>query len=462
MKFSWFLALRYLKPKRTFISIITVISVLGVALGVCVMLVVIAVMTGFEKRMKEEFLKAQPALTLTYDRESALGVLDEEEETQTWRELLENLKKHPEVVSCSPTVTVAVALEKKATEEEEQFLAESGGKSRWTQALIIGVDPNDEAQMERLRKRMAERGSGEFEIAGDNIVAGLDLANSLGGTFPLIIGESAVNVYGPAFLSGYHEYYNEIRRAGDDPEKRREAEERERDLPLPEEYTLRGVFDDPRMNGVAFVSLKNAQTLAGLGRNVDGIAVELKDPYRAGEVALELRDALPPFWRSETWMQRNSELFQAVDVERGMMYLILSIISVVAAFCIMNTMITMAVQKRREIGMMRALGARASQILGLFVCKGLVVATLGVSLGVAGGLAILAFRNDLRTWLSEALGIGVFPESVYGLRELPADLRLVDALVICGLAFVFCTLAAAPPAWMMSRMDPAKALRTDR
>jgi lipoprotein-releasing system permease protein len=128
----------------------------------------------------------------------------------------------------------------------------------------------------------------------------------------------------------------------------------------------------------------------------------------------------------------------------------------------MNTMITMAVQKRKEIGMMRALGAKTSQIVGLFVVKGLIVAGFGVGSGYLLGSMVLHFRNDLRRWISSTFNWQIFDERIYGLREIPADPRLVDNLMICGIAFVLCTLAAVPPAWLVGRMDPARALRSDR
>ena len=228
---------------------------------------------------------------------------------------------------------------------------------------------------------------------------------------------------------------------------------------------VQGVLEDEKMGDqlTGFISLKNAQKLAGKGKSIDGLTVELADAYRAGEVKFALleKDTLQG-WMPQTWMERNQRFFDAIANERGMMYLVLGFISVVAAFCIMNTMITMAVQKRKEIGMMRALGAKTSQIVGLFVVKGLIVAGFGVGSGYLLGSMVLHFRNDLRRWISSTFNWQIFDERIYGLREIPADPRLVDNLMICGIAFVLCTLAAVPPAWLVGRMDPARALRSDR
>ena len=128
----------------------------------------------------------------------------------------------------------------------------------------------------------------------------------------------------------------------------------------------------------------------------------------------------------------------------------------------MNTMITMAVQKRREIGMMRALGAKTSHIITLFMTKGFIVGLFGTGIGYGLGRLVLYFRNDLRTWINDRFGHQIFDSSIYGLNEIPAQLRGLDEVMICGLAFILCTLAAGPPAWMVGRMAPARALRNDR
>ena len=464
MKFSWFIALRYLKPKGTFVSVITVISVAGVALGVGVLLVVIAVMSGFEKKIKEELLKTEPALVVQPQRDDWAPEPDAPPEPD-WRAVSLLLKQHPEVRSVSPIVTVTSVLERKPTPAEETALADGGPPLPEAQALLIGVDPQDQVQMERLQKLMGEKGEGSFELAGDNIVLTQALADRLNRDGTLTLGQSAVNVFGPSFLREYRSYYQEQQRAKDNPTRAQAVEAKDRDLPLPAEFIVQGVLIDDKLGDQpsGFISLKKAQQLAGSGKAVDGLTVELIDPFRAGEVKQDLlHSGLPPNWIPRTWMERNQRFFDAIANERGMMYLVLGFISVVAAFCIMNTMITMAVQKRKEIGMMRALGAKTSQIVGLFVAKGLIVAGLGVGCGYLLGSTVLHFRNDLRRWISDAFHWQIFDERIYGLREIPADPRLLDNLLICGIAFILCTLAAVPPAWLVGRMDPARALRSDR
>ncbi len=501
MKFSWFLALRYLKPKRTFISIITVISVLGVALGVAVLLIVIAVMSGFEKRIKEEWLKVEPPLMLEdtsrqFFASSSPDSLDENA-IPVWRSALTGILQHPGVTASSPYINVTSLMQfaapkaaditsidltppdpdAPATPEvippdniPEPDAAPQGApdpERPVTNGILVGIDPDDAVQMERLQNRFAESFPvGNFDLAGTSVVLPVEVLEQLlnGSTLQPEPGSSAINVFAPSYINEVVRYSEEQRAASGNAEKQKAADSRERTYPLPEELTLNGWFSDDKQKSLGFISLKTAQRLSGAGNAVDGLMVDIADPFLAGEMAESLSNAglIPPGWRPVTWMERHRELFDAVANERGMMYIILGIISVVAAFCIMNTMITVAVQKRREIGMMRALGARTSHIVGVFVANGLVIAAMGVGLGYGLGITILAYRNAIRSFINDNFAWKIFDERIYGLREIPAELRPVDTVIICGLAFILCSLAAVPPALVVGRMAPARALRNDR
>ena len=542
MKFSWFLALRYLKPKRTFISIITVISILGVALGVGVLIVVIAVMSGFEKRIKDEWLKVEPPLYLMDDTRSWLAETAEEREDTDplWRELLPKVKSVARVTNASPYINV-VAMMQQAPEKDfdnrEVQVDPSGvpppepapppgegdgnaappdppavpdapvepppadmpetkapddpgapsppaakketvtGLDRTlplAHAIIIGVDPEDVVQMAWLERRFNEMKGrknpfawGEFDVSGETIVMHHDLAVKLSRgakAGPITIGGTRINVFGPSLLNEVIDVAEEKRQAKGDPGKQKEIEARDRVYPAPEELTITGIFNDDKQPGVAYVLLKTAQRLAGAGKAVDGIAIDLADPYDAPAMAKKIEEAglLPEGWRTETWIERHRQQFEAVSNERSMMYLVLGVISVVAAFSMMNTMITFAVQKRREIGMMRALGAKTSQIVSLFLTKGFIVGVLGTALGYGLGLLVLHFRNNIRSWINDTFGHQIFDSSIYGLTEIPAELRTQDQVFICAIGLVLCTLSALLPAFLVGRMEPARALRNDR
>ena len=556
MKFSWFLALRYLKPKRTFISIITVISVLGVALGVGVLIVVIAVMSGFEKRIKDEWLKVEPPIHLYDDSRSffANGGSKGEAGDREWRDLRLKLKTFPGIQSASPFINVvtlaqtappkefdsanvevtpgslppdeppppepepeapgpdkdkadpappkptpepapapeeapaADAPAPKALSADEPEAAVTGlDRTRpLAPAIIIGVDTEDTAQMEKLERRFKElqgrfRSSGdlkipsawgEFDISGETMVLSAEVIKKLASgsdSGPIIAGQTRANLFGPSYINEGIDMIEEQRQAKDDKAKKAKIAKEDREYPLPMDLLVTGILDDDKQSGgpqggIGYVSLNTAQKLAGAGKAVDGIQVELADAYDAGTVAEKLKASgiLPPNWHVETWMERHRQQFEAVENERSMMYIVLGFISVVAAFCIMNTMITMAVQKRREIGMMRALGAKTSHIIALFMTNGFIVGLIGTGLGYGIGRLVLAYRNNLRDWINDTFGHQIFDAAIYGLNEIPAELRGMDEIYICGIAFVLCTLAAVPPAFLVGRMEPARALRNDR
>lgn len=610
MKFAWFLALRYLKPKRTFISIITVISILGVTLGVGVLIVVIAVMSGFERRIKDEWLKVEPPVYLYDDTRSFFGQIEEpgadgqEPKEPEWRGLLRQLKSFKGVQNASAFINVVTLMQtapqrehddmelkmgpgdtppgeppppepdpsavpapvpqpapstapgpgtetsppppppsspengpqgdparagaaappatpplphagpesadKPATDETQDLpippdATDAAGQAppdktakEQTQsvtgldrtrplapAVIIGVDTDDPVQMEKMEKRFRELRErirtrpdgqlipsawGEFDISGETMVLSEEVARKLssGEIGPIHLG-SRGNLFGPSYINEGINIVEEQRQAKDDKEKQAEVEAKDRDYPLPMDLSITGIFDDDKQSGgpqggVGYVSLMTAQRLAGAGKAVDGIYVELADPYEAQDMVDRLMEAglIPPGWHAETWMQRHRQQFEAVANERSMMYIVLGFISLVAAFCIGNTMITFAVQKRREIGMMRALGAKTSHIVGLFMTKGFIVGFLGTTLGYLTGQLVLYYRNGLRDWINNTFGHQIFDAAIYGLNEIPAELRVTDQVIICSVAMVLCVVASMVPSFLVGQMEPARALRNDR
>ena len=195
-------------------------------------------------------------------------------------------------------------------------------------------------------------------------------------------------------------------------------------------------------------------------QNIDHVVLE------RGQVANSWRTErwdslrlLTPNWHSQTWMKKHQLFFEQIRNERAMMYFVLFFIVIVAAFSIMNTMITVTVQKRKEIGVMKALGAREKQIVWVFLAQGMVVGVIGTLVGLAAGNLVIEFREPLRQGLKAAFGMNIFPEGLYGVAEIPERRRLLDMGIICVGAFVLCTLAALVPAWFAARLDPAKALR---
>ena len=428
LPFSLFLALRYLKPKRTFLSIITLISVLGVTLGITVLILVISVMTGFDRELQKKVLGFEPHIVVSSD-----------ELLRDWRKAVPFIEKEPGVVAVAPYVQGPVIVEM---------------NGRVLTPLMRGIDPAAEQKIIDIRS-LVRAGSGEFDLGGDTTVIGSILASSLG----INVGDK-ITIYAPSNIRGI---INELRREENDPKaKSRTLAELKGDIVVPAELTVTGIFQSGRYDydaNILMVPLFVGQELYGLGDAVHGLSVKTSDPYIAESVKDALSEKLPPGAIAQTWMDRNSDRFDAVRLERNMMFFILFFIIIVAAFSIMNTLITVTVQKRREIGILKALGANVWQIVWVFLAQGMVVGFFGNLTGLALGMTLIRFRNEFKEWLANVLHIQIFPPSIYEFSSIPAEVVPRDVAVICVSAFVICSLAALIPAWFAARLDPVKALR---
>ncbi|MEX1114559.1 MAG: FtsX-like permease family protein, partial [Akkermansiaceae bacterium] len=190
-----------------------------------------------------------------------------------------------------------------------------------------------------------------------------------------------------------------------------------------------------------------------------GLTIKTVHPYQAAAVRARMEGRIDPSLAVSTWMDMNRELFEAIHMERNVMFIILLFIVIVAAFGIMNTLITVTVQKTREIGILKALGARTGQIIGVFVGQGIVVGLFGTAIGLGLGIWLVQYRNQVSQWLSSILGIEIFPQSIYQFADIPAEIVPSDIAIICASAFAICTVAAIIPAWFAAKMDPVSALR---
>jgi lipoprotein-releasing system permease protein len=422
--FSLFLALRYLKPKRTFLSLITVISILGVTLGIMVLILVISVMTGFEQELRRKVLGFDAHLvvggeTIIYD----------------WPNRTQSVASVPGVTGAAPFVQGPV-------------LAEFMG--RRLAPKIRGIDAEAESKVTTLKDFMV---AGELKLEGNETVIGSALASILG----CGVGDT-ITVYSPGNLEQIVDEINQLEQGAD---KKKTAGQL-REMVLPMELQVTGIFESGRYlydSEFMLVPLHIAQEIYGLGDGVHGITVKTVHPYRAAEIRDEVYRALGDDFRISTWMDLNRELFEAIHMERNVMFFILLFIVIVAAFGIMNTLITVTVQKTREIGILKALGARTGQIVGIFVGQGIVVGIFGTLIGLGTGIWLVQYRNQVSQWLSGVMGIEIFPKSIYQFSEIPAEIVPSDVAIICASAFLICTVAAVIPAWFAARMDPVSALR---
>ncbi|HIG84557.1 MAG TPA: FtsX-like permease family protein [Verrucomicrobia bacterium] len=445
--FSLFLALRYLKPKRTYVSIITLISVLGVALGVTVLIVVIAVMTGFEKRLEKLILGFEPHLMV--QQQVIVDPLESELESGRWDILKDRLKKEiPEIKAVAPYVTGQVLLQFDVDDSRRQAAL-----------MMMGVDSEGNPLTERV-KEIINAGELDLSYKPEHGKYGCLISMQFAQRNGITIGEH-IEAFSTADIEPIvANLFDAIdNNQLSDDELRSRVKELTESIKTPKDMIVTGIFDSVRYGEMILVPLEIGQDLYELGADVHGLSIELEDPFLANQINKKISALLPFGWNSETWIQRNKQLFATIRNERGMMYFVLFFIILVAAFSTMNTMITVTVQKRHEIGVMKALGARVFQIVGVFIGQGLIVGLIGSVSGLAAGSLVLYNRNGIRDVLAQRLGLEIFPEEMYGIAEIPAQIVPSDIAIICFGAFLLCTLAALPPAYMVARLDPAKALR---
>ncbi len=426
LPFSFFLALRYLKPKRTFLSIITLISVVGVMLGVTVLILVISVMTGFDRELRQKVIEFDAHVVVT-----------SEDVLTNWRELNAKILAIPGVVATAPFVQGPVIVE-----HEQRRLAPK----------IRGVDPEQEEKVIPLQKFIKV---GKLDLSGDTAVVGIELARMLN----VHVGDK-VTVYSPGNLGEVLDRLKKLENAQAEEEKKAIADLRE--VVLPKDLTVTGIYETGHYvhdSEFLLVPIFVGQELYGLGDALHGITVRTDDPYHAARVKEEIEPLLSVPQFAQTWIEMNRQLFEAIRLERNVMFFLLSFIVMVAGFGIMSTLITVTVQKRREIGIMKALGANIAQIVWVFLGQGMVVGLFGTLTGLGLGMTLIRYRNEFSQWLASILHIEIFPRQVYQFSSIPAEVIPMDVAKVCIIAFLICSVAALIPAYFAARLDPVKALR---
>ncbi|MFH0954167.1 MAG: ABC transporter permease [Verrucomicrobiota bacterium] len=365
LPFSLFLALKYLKPKRTFLSVVTVISVLGVLLGVAVLIIVLSVMSGFDEMWRDKILAFNAHITVT-----GYGIIDDE------KDLVEKIAKIDRVTGVAPYVQGLVFVQ---------------CRDRVYTPIVRGIDPVRERTVSKIPENMI---AGTFEVEENRVVIGSDLAKRLQAS----VGDKLL-VYSPENFTNPDEIH------------------------LPEELTVSGIFEVGMWEfdmGFIITSIEKARELYNMEEGAHAIQVMTSDPYRLDETARKISAVVGPDYDVQTWMQLNRQLFAALRVEKNMMFFLLIFITVVAAFGITNTLITVTVQKTKEIGLLKALGFSSGSVMRVFFWQGWIQGLIGTISGIGFGLLVLHYRNDLMHWLATRLHLELFPKELYHLSEIPA------------------------------------------
>ena len=408
MSFPFFLAAKYLKPTRSWMSVITFFSVLGVVLGVAIIIIVRAVMTGFGDMWREKILAFKPHITIT----SMNGVIRDD---AAMADLVGRIEG---VTAVSPSV-------------EARVLAEHD--RRVNAPVVIGVSAEGLAALHpQIATNIVE---GVLDLTEENVLIGIDMAVQLG----VRVGDKIL-IYSPMNLVSGDEMF------------------------FPEEAVVRGVFQMGQRDfdgGYIISSIGFARDLMGLTRGAYSLHVKTEAPLdapRFNATVKTIEKALGLSYLVRTWQEVDSDLFNALAVEKNMMMILNLFTTIVAMFCVTVTLIVATVQKRSEIGLLKALGFSSGKIMNTFLVYGWILCVTGTVLGVAAAYAILHNLQNIVELLAR-LGVDVFPKSVYGLDQIPWRVLPSEVIGVAVAVIVFSTLSGIVPALIAARKDPVEALR---
>ena len=406
-----YIGLRYTRAKRRnhFISFISLISMLGIMLGISALIVVLSVMNGFHKEIRDRILAMASHATLS---DPYGGMAD-------WQPVLEKLRNHRDVVGAAPFVEVQAMLV---------------GGSNVSGALVRGILPDEEDQVSELRRDMVEGSVDDLVDGGFQIILGRDLASYLG----VGVGDK-VTVVTPQVSATPVGIMPRLKR-----------------------FTVSGLFavgmaDYDR--NAAFIQLNDAAKLMTLGEKVSGIRLKLADLWLAPKLAREIAYDLGGVYRVVDWTQVHANFFRALAVEKRMMSIILFLIVAVAAFNIVSTLVMVVTDKQSDIAVLRTLGASPGRIMGIFMVQGTAIGFVGTLIGVIAGVLLALNLESIIAGIEGLAGIHFLDPTIYYISELPSDVHGSDVVVIASAAFLMSVIATLYPAWRAANTQPAEALR---
>ncbi|MBM4338313.1 MAG: lipoprotein-releasing ABC transporter permease subunit [Deltaproteobacteria bacterium] len=421
MRYEWFIGLRYLKAKRkqTFISIITVISIAGVMLGVMALIVVLSVMNGFQQTIKEKILGTQAHLVVLKASEKGMD---------HYEEAIQKVEGVKGVISAAPFIFSQVMLS-----------SESGVSG----VVLKGIDPDRVAKvtelarnlkagrLEDLKENRVKEGK-EKDLSG--IILGVELAKHLSVTVDDYI--QVISPLGTMTPMGM--------------------------MPKMKRFRVKGIFYSGMYeydNTMAYVSIESAQKFFAMEERITGIEIKTEDIYKVKEIGKDIRKKMGfPFWTKD-WMEMNRNLFSALKLEKVIMFIIVVLIVLVAAFNIISTLIMVVMEKNKDIAILKSMGAPSRSILRIFIIEGGVIGVVGTVLGAIAGLMVAFNLEKIIDFLETSFGFKILPRDVYYIDKFPSQVNPLDVSLIVITAILISLLATLYPSWRASKLDPAEALR---
>jgi len=403
--------LRYTRAKRRnhFISFISMASMVGIAIGVMALIVVLSVMNGFQQELRARILGVASHVQITgFDGQLA-----------NWPEVAKQATANPEVVAAAPYVSAQGLL---ANQQSVQG------------ALVRGVLPELEDKVADIGSHMKRGQLTDLRPGAFGIVLGAELAHSVGAR----MGEKVVLIapQGQVTPAGI--------------------------LPRIKQFTLVGVFEVGMYEydaGLALIHLEDAQKLYRLGNTVSGVRLKLKDLFDAPEVARDLTRSVTGDLYITDWTRSHANFFRAVQIEKNVMFIILTLIVAVAAFNLVSTLVMAVTDKQPDIAILRTLGASPASIMKIFVVQGSLIGVIGTAIGVIGGILIALNIDVVVPAIERLFRVQFLAKDVYYISELPSHLQWADVITVAAMSLVLSLLATLYPSWRASRVNPAEALR---
>ena len=423
MSYESLISLRYLRARRkqVFVSIITFISIAGIFLGVAALIIVIAVMNGFETDLRTKILGIN----------AHVMVMEKSGSMQDHPRVMAEVLQVPGVVAATPFIY-------------SQAMLKYGNNV--TGVVLRGLSLTDAHKVINLGKfragRMEDLQDGERHTPGldpelaslPGILVGGELAKHLG-----VILHDTVHVVSPFGVASPMGM-----------------------VPRMKPFLVVGIFESGFYEydaSLAYISLRSGQGFLGMDDAVTGIEIRVDDIYRADRIARSIENRLGfPYW-GRHWMEMNKNLFAALRLEKRVMFIILSLIVLVAAFNIISALIMIVMEKNKDIAILKTMGANRTGIMKIFIYQGLIVGAIGTFLGTLAGLAVAFNLEAISRFVENLFGFKILPGDVYYLSELPSQVNFGDVGVIILGTLLISFLATIYPSWRASRLDPAEALR---
>ncbi len=409
--YELFIGLRYTRSRQRnrFISFISMVSVIGIALGITVLITVLSVMNGFQHEIRTRILGVASHVQIT-GPDNALS---------DWRRVADLASKNEQVVASAPYVSA-------------QGLLSNGSSVRG--AFIRGVLPEREEQVAEFAKHMKSGTVTALKPGEFGIVLGIEIARTLG----VLVGDKVVLIapQGQVTPAGI--------------------------LPRLRQFTVVGIFAVDHFefdSGLALIHLEDAQRLYRTGDQVTGVRLKLKDLFQSGTVTRELSRSLGPDIYVSDWTRQHANFFRAVDIEKRMMFLIVFLIIAVAAFNIVSSLFMAVKDKQADIAILRTLGASPGSVTKIFLIQGTLIGVLGTLAGVIGGIALATNVDVVVPFIERMLGFKFLATDVYYISDLPSDLQAADVVITAVFSFTLTLLATIYPSWRAAKINPAEALR---